>query len=218
MLCLAVNQLYLTHYPKITLMKKTCLLLCLATITSLSAISQDELKPFKFDLSLGYAIPGGTGAKGGVLFAAEPKYAVIPNLAVGLRMEVAAVARGTSNQDDSYSEFEVKASASYLLTGDFYFTDNYSFRPFAGAGGGIYTLAGATVNEYDEEVNTGNATTKFGGLVRAGFEARHFRFGIEYNFVPDSKFEDQYGNENNITTKNGYLGIKVGICIGGGPR
>ena len=199
-------------------MKKICLLLCIATVTSLSALSQEDLKPFKFDLSLGYAIPGGKGAKGGVLFAAEPKYAVIPSLAVGLRMEVAVVARGTSNQEDNYSEYEVKASGSYVLTADYYFSDNYSFRPFAGAGGGIYTLAAASVSEYDEEVNGSSAKTKFGGLVRAGFEARHFRFGVEYNFVPSTKFEDQYGYENNITSKNGYLGIKVGICIGGGPR
>jgi len=199
-------------------MKKICLLLCIATVVSLSAISQEDLKPFKFDLSLGYAIPGGKGAKGGVLFAAEPKYAVIPSLAVGLRMEVAVVARGTSNQEDNNSEFEVKASGSYLLTADYYFTDNYSFRPFVGGGGGIYTLAAATVSEYDEEVNSSSAKSKFGGLARAGFESRHFRFGVEYNFVPSTKFEDQYGSENNITTKNGYLGIKVGICIGGGPR
>ena len=199
-------------------MKKICLLLCIATVVSLSAISQEDLKPFKFDLSLGYAIPGGKGAKGGLLFAAEPKFAVIPSLAVGLRMEVAVMARGTSNQEDYYSEYEVKASGSYVLTADYYFTDNYSFRPFAGAGGGIYTLAAASVSEYDEEVNGSSGKSKFGGLVRAGFEARHFRFGVEYNFVPSTKFEDQYGNENNITSKNGYLGIKVGICIGGGPR
>ena len=39
------------------------------------AQSESELKPFKIDVSFGYAIPGGSGAKGGVLFAVEPKYA-----------------------------------------------------------------------------------------------------------------------------------------------
>jgi outer membrane protein X len=42
---------------------------------------------------VGYAIPAGTGAKGGVLFAVEPKYAVIPNLSLGVRFEGAVMAR-----------------------------------------------------------------------------------------------------------------------------
>src|SRR5687768_14137306 len=80
---------------KTSSMKNKFLLLSLVTIVSFSTFAQSksDLKPFKVDLSLGYAIPGGSGAKGGVLFAVEPKYAVMSNLAVGLRMEAAVVAR-----------------------------------------------------------------------------------------------------------------------------
>ncbi|HTE27338.1 hypothetical protein [Flavitalea sp.] len=198
-------------------MKRSLLLVSLSVMLAFSSIAQDDLKPFKFDLSLGYAIPGGSGAKGGIIFAAEPKFAVIPQLAVGLRMEVAVMARGVSGVEDDYDEFEVKASGSYLATADYYFTDNYSFRPFAGAGAGIYSLAATTINEYEDEYN-GSAKSKFGGMVRGGFEARHFRFGIEYNIVPKTTYVDYSGSGNIVTTKNGYLGIKVGICIGGGPR
>src|SRR6476661_5325969 len=77
------------------LMKKISLFLCLTSLcfSAMAQSKQSELKPFKVDVSLGYAIPAGTGAKGGVLFAVEPKYAVIPDLSVGVRFEGAVVAR-----------------------------------------------------------------------------------------------------------------------------
>src|SRR5204862_1122094 len=75
-------------------MKNFLVILTFYSFLSFSAKSQESnFKPFKVDVSLGYAIPGGKGAKGGVLFAVEPKYAIISNLSVGLRMEAAIVAR-----------------------------------------------------------------------------------------------------------------------------
>ena len=40
-------------------------------------------------------------------------------------------------------------------------------------------------------------------MARTGFEYGHLRMGIEYNFLAD---------------KAGYLGIKLGVCIGGGRK
>ncbi len=202
-------------------MKKLFLILSLATIVSFSAIAQSGsgLKPFKLDISVGYAMPGGTGAKGGVLFAVEPKYAVMSQLAVGLRMEAAVIARFSGyDPDGNPNEVSVKAAASYLATGDYYFSNNYSFRPFAGAGAGIFSLAAAKANSTESTgVSTGK---KFGGMVRAGIELSHFRLGVEYNIVPSTTFNgyDTEGNTTKLTSKNGYLGIKLGVCIGGGPR
>ncbi|WP_276501735.1 outer membrane beta-barrel protein [Terrimonas pollutisoli] len=201
-------------------MKNKLLILTVGTILSFSASAQSEsdLKPFKVDVSLGYAIPGGTGAKGGVLFAVEPKYAVMSNLAVGLRMEAAVIARFSGyDAEGNVNEASVKAAGSYLLTGDYYFSDNYSFRPFGGVGAGIFSLASAEVNSTQEGVSAGS---KFGGMIRGGFEMKHFRLGIEYNLIPKT---DVIGYDNNgepatMKAKNGYLGIKVGFCIGGGPR
>jgi hypothetical protein len=199
-------------------MKKIYLILSL-TVLCFSAFAQKDLKPFKVDLSLGYAIPGGPGSKGGVLFAVEPKYAVISNLSVGLRMEGAVVARFSGyDQEGNVMNASVKASGSYLVTGDYYFTDNYSLRPFAGAGAGIFTLAGVESNSSSGNVSVGS---KFGGMIRAGVELSHFRFGIEYNIVPKTTFDgfDSQGNPTTgLTSNNSYIGIKVGVCLGGGPR
>src|SRR4051812_38796300 len=115
-------------------MKKIFLVLTVGVIFSLSAIAQDksDLKPFKCDVSFGYAIPSGSGSKGGLLFVVEPKYSIMDSkLALGLRLEGTVVARfGGYDQDGYPTDASVKFSSSYLATGDYYFTDNYKFRPF----------------------------------------------------------------------------------------
>lgn len=194
-------------------MKKIVLsILLLATVAIANA--QYEFKPFKVDVSLGYAIPGGEGAKGGVLFVVEPKYAVIPSVSVGLRMEAAIMARGRTDANGNNAEADVKAAGSYLVTGDYYFTSS-TVRPFAGAGLGIYSLAAASTEDNGASVSSGS---KFGEMIRAGVELSHFRVGVEYNIVPKTTME--YVNVNGVKTttsmKNGYIGIKVGFCIGGG--
>jgi len=201
-------------------MKNFLAILILTTIVSLSAKSQESaFKPFKVDVSLGYAIPGGDGAKGGVLFAVEPKYAVIPNLSVGLRMEAAVMARfGGYDESGNATEASVKASGAYLVTGDYYFRPNKSFRPFTGSGVGIFSIAGIQATTTSGEASAG---TKFGGMVRSGFEFSHFRFGIEYNIVPKTKYTGYDGDGNptsGLTSNNSYMGIKIGAVIGGGRR
>ena len=170
---------------------------------SCAAISNAQtFKPFKVDIATGYAIPGGEGSKGGVLFAVEPKYAVNDNISVGLRMEAAVTARASVDANGDLKEGDVKASASYLLTGDYYFNTN-KFRPFAGAGAGLFKVAGAEITSTDtEDVQTGS---KFGFAPRVGFEFGHFRMAAEYNVI---------GKTGEI--KNSYMGIKFGFFIGGG--
>ena len=101
-------------------MKKLLAIVLFGSILSISAKAQKDLKPFKVDVSVGYAIPGGEGAKAGVLFAVEPKYAVIPNLSAGIRFEAAVVARFSGyNENGDAIEGSVKGSGSYLLTVDY---------------------------------------------------------------------------------------------------
>jgi outer membrane protein X len=195
------------------LMKKFTFSILLLTIVAI-ANAQSEFKPFKVDVSTGYAIPGGTGAKGGILFVIEPKYEVIPNLSVGIRWELAVMARGTVDQNGNAAKVDVKAAGSYLLTGDYYFTTTKA-RPFAGAGLGIYSLAAASATNNSASAGGGS---KFGEMVRAGVELSHFRIGLEYNIVPSTKLEtvDGSGVKSTYSSKNGYMGIKIGFCIGGG--
>ncbi|ANE49343.1 outer membrane beta-barrel protein [Flavisolibacter tropicus] len=161
-------------------------------------------KPFKVDLAAGYAVPSGKGSKGGVVLAIEPKYAINDNISLGLRMEAAITARGYVASNGQEVSGDVKASASYLATGDYYFNTN-KFRPFAGLGVGIYSLASASVDMIDEEATALDAGTKFGAAPRAGFEFGHFRTALEYNIV---------GKSGDIN--NNYFSVKLGFFIGGG--
>lgn len=184
-------------------MKKLMVLAITAFVFQMSNAQDTNariFKKFKVDVSLGYASPqesGGSGTKAGVLFVVEPKYAVMDELSVGLRMEGAVMANVSSDGESG----NAKANYSYLATGDYYFSNN-RFRPFVGAGTGIYTFASVDLND---DVNLDNipVSSKFGFMARGGFEYGHLRLGLEYNFVGD---------------KMGYLGVKIGAVIGGGRK
>lgn len=182
---------------------------------TVKAQTEYEFKPFKVDVSLGLALPiGGTGGKTGALFVVEPKYAVLPQLSVGLRLEAAATVSGIDLNTGNYnSNATAKASASYLATADYYFT-NSRLRPFAGAGLGLYHTAGVDINSNNNVISE---EYKFGGMARTGFEYGHFRLGVEYNFVPKTNVaESSPGANDAYSFQNSYIGIKLGVCIGGG--
>ncbi|HYH16656.1 MAG TPA: outer membrane beta-barrel protein [Flavisolibacter sp.] len=189
-------------------MKKALLICTLLTGTYFANAQSTTFKPFKVDLAVGYAVPGGKGSKAGLVFAAEPKYAINDNISLGLRMEAAITARGYADVEGQRGEAEVKASGSYLATGDYYFNTN-KFRPFAGLGIGVYRLAGASVEVTTEEPTPEEIEikedTKFGGAPRVGFEYGHFRTALEYNIVGKSE-----------KINNNYFSIKLGFFIGGG--
>jgi hypothetical protein len=200
-------------------MKKVLFVLAIFLLAiSAKTIAQKEggeFKPFKVDVSGGYALPiGGSGSKGGALFVVEPKYAVIPQLSVGLRLEAAITVAGVDVSTGTYnSTASAKAAASYLLTGDYYFT-NEDLRPFAGAGVGLFNTAGVSISSSNPNAATGS---KFGGMVRAGVEYKHFRFGVEYNLVGKTTVPPSSSSANDgYTIQNAYVGIKIGFCIGGG--
>lgn len=183
-------------------MKKISFVLALVATGLFVNAQSTAFKPVKVDVAFGYASPSGKGAKGGMLFAIEPKFAITNNITVGLRGEGAIMAQAEIDQaTGELKSGSVKANASYLATGDYYLTTS-SFRPFAGVGAGIYSVAGATADQNTGEVQAGK---KFGFMPRAGFEAGHFRTAIEYNFVGKTG-----------TINNSYLGIKIGFFIGGG--
>ena len=176
-----------------------------ATFAQSEAPSGRLFKPFKVDISAGYASPqtSAPGAKfnGGGLFAIEPKWAVIDALAIGLRVEAAITAHVYDNGGNSNSS-KGNGNLSYILTLDYYFTKT-KFRPFIGAGAGIYTTAALDSNSVSSGIGSIPATSQFGSMVRAGFELGHLRLAAEYNFVANSA---------------SYLGLKLGLCIGGGRR
>ena len=186
-----------------------------------SAPTLSKYKPFKVDLSTAWAIPQGSGAKAGLAFAIEPKYSIIDKFAVGLRLEWAVTARGWMAPDGTTASANVSASGSYLATYDYYLP-GLVFRPFVGGGTGIYNIASAAVTESNQNGTiVESAASKFGQMLRAGFEVGHFRMAFEYNIIGKSQAfatDGTTGTTTTIPAQNSYMAIKLGFFVGGGKR
>lgn len=175
------------------------LLLVIAAVQATYAQDDNEriFKKFKVNFSLGYAAPQGDGTKAGAVVVIEPKYAVMEQLAIGLRLELAALVNINMDKTTGMA----RGVGSYLATGDYYFS-HQNFRPFCGVGAGIFTTATATVSESDAGTFS-PYTSQFGFMARTGFEYGHLRLGVEYNFLKDNA---------------AYLSFKLGVNIGGGRK
>ncbi len=198
-------------------MKKFFTVVALAFLMSTSLFAQ-EYRSFGVHLGVGYAAPSDGG--GGILAGLEPFYRINDQIAVGLRLESAAMAKivGTS-------EAEISAVGSYTLNGKYYFTES-GFRPYVGLGLGIFSLGNVSS---DISVNGSSASSseiafgnEFGFYPRIGFDAGHFNFNIDYNIIGSTVAEsltvDSSGNTTISQTdvKNSYIGIRIGAFIGGG--
>ncbi|USD23843.1 outer membrane beta-barrel protein [Flagellimonas marinaquae] len=184
------------------------LLLMLAVVQVAQAQEQGK---FRVGLDAGYAMPSGGG---GILFAIEPKYNIADNMNIGIRFESAAMAKNV-NVGPASAEASLTASMSYSGTFDYYFNSgSSSFAPFFGAGVGYSSLGSIGFDIDDIEDIEGDADIevdgKFGGLIRAGFEAGKFRLAATYNLIGKTDLGE--GAE----IKNSYLGISLGFYLGGG--
>lgn len=190
-------------------MKKLSLLFALCTVLAISAQAQ-EYKQFRWALGLGYAKPSGEGAGGGVMWATEFGYRVTDPICVSLKIEGAAVVRGLSETVDGYADGEVAGIGSYTLNGIYYLSNN-SFRPYVGAGLGLYSLAAVSV---DNNAGLGAAAeNKIGFYPRIGFDFGHFNVNLDYNIIGNTTFEG-----NNLETKNSYLSVRIGGFFFGGKK
>lgn len=190
-------------------MKKFFYVTVLAVLVSTFTYAQ-EYKKFKVGLGMGYAMASGNGASGGVLFTLEPAYRLQDNLSVGLRMESAIIARGFANTQSA--SLSVAALSSYTVNGQYYL-GHTGFRPFVGAGVGMYSL-GAISETASSSSGTVDiaAESKIGFYPRVGFDVSHFNMTIDYNIIPTTTGSS--GND----IKNSYLGIRVGFFFGGGKK
>jgi hypothetical protein len=181
---------------------------CLLIIFTFVAFAQDgEFKKFRVGIGLGYAKGSGKGASGGVLLTLEPGYRVTDQILVNLRMESAVILRGTATASNVSTD--AAAMGSYTFNGQYYFNTN-TFRPFAGVGAGMFTVAAVQVS-IDNGTGGAAAATKLGFYPRIGFDAGHFTVSIDYNLIPPIKAGD-------VEFKNSYLGFRIGGYFGGGRK
>ena len=186
----------------------------LLLLVAASAQGQD-FKKFKVGIGVGYGVP--SDGDGGVLVYLEPMYRLQDKIAVGLRMESAAfLGQPISGTPYTTSAFGI---GSYTASGQYYF-GNGTFRPFVGAGLGIYQLAAVSSDLGGSNVNLSAAASVFGFYPRIGFDLGHFNVLIDYNLIPEQTTDVSSGGFG--TTKNtsnySYIGVKIGASIGGGKN
>jgi hypothetical protein len=190
-------------------------LICIGAIPNYAQYDQDyfrEYKQFKVGLGMGYAVPlAGDGAGAGLLAYLEPAYRATDHVLVGLRLEWAFIVRGVLSVKDRDVSGDVSSVGSYTLNSVYYFNNN-EFRPFVGAGVGFFRLSDIRfdVITNDPRIRTIGTETRFGFYPRVGVDIGHFNAAIDYNIIPPTDVPD--GGE----VKNNYLGLRVGVSIGGG--
>jgi hypothetical protein len=200
----------LPYQKQKTQMKKTSILFFIGCLCITVAANAQEFKKFRVGLGLGYAMASGSGSKGCVLATLEPGYRINDAILVNLRLESAVITRGFSEDVGDEVDFDIAAIGSYTLNGQYYFK-NEGFRPFVGAGFGIYSLAAVAVEDgAGGSVDVGAAESKIGFYPRVGFDAGHFTLCVDYNLIPP--VETEFGGD----IKNSYFGFRVGAFIGGG--
>lgn len=194
-------------------MKKCLPLLSIAMLLCLASYGQDY-KKFKVGIGLGYALSSGEGSQGGVLITIEPAYRLSDNLSLGLRLESAALTRGYSGTLAPGTTLSVAAIGSATMNGQYYFSSN-KFRPFVGAGFGMYQLADVTATSSGSTVGTVLGESVMGFYPRIGFDMGHFNMALDYNILPGSK---PAGSTSSDVINNSYIGIRIGAFIGGGTK
>lgn len=187
----------------------------------INLLHAQERGRFRTGLDIGYATGSGTSA--GFLFAVEPKYNVKDNFNVGLRFELAGIAKDFRNTDsqNNNSEGNVQVNLSFLAVGDYYFHKDVksSFAPFVGGGFGLQQVSNVyfspdQVNN-NETIQNLQSNIVFAGMIRGGFEWSKFRLTAEYNFIPQTDLQDTSGYVIGKVNNN-YFGLSVGFYLGGG--
>lgn len=202
-------------------MKKLFLIVLISIfVINLNAQEKGKIR-VGFDAGLG--LPNsGFGINGNI----DIRYNIMDNLNVGLKFNP-----GFSVKDVLVDEVAPSASlttsliSSTLLTSDYYFNNGSSgFAPYLGGGLGLFNIMnlGMSVSGTDEMPTppsdfTGiEPETKFGGMLRGGFEAGHFRLGLEYYLIPKSTLIDILTLTPNGTSRNSFLNLTLGFYFGGG--
>jgi len=184
-------------------MKKFIVLaVCCKFFTVLNVHAQKEFKPFRVDAAISATFAFADTLRG-INFYIEPRYEVVPHLSVGFKIETGSFWRDKKKVLD-----DKKNITSYHATADYTFYQ-HGYRPFVGAGLGIYRIKATTARNLPLNPIAGYGVVKsnLGVMLRAGFVYRdRFTAAFEYDFA---------GNDALGTSAN-FLSLRIGFFIGGG--
>ena len=197
-------------------MKKLFLITALA-LSAIGVNAQEQGK-IRVGADLGLALPNA-----GIGFAADldARYNITDNINAGILLtSFAGVKDITADINNTLTTMTVGGSSGFLVHGDYYFNKGTnSFAPFLGAGLGAFGVSNIQITSNDNSSSAGSLSvsdeSKFGGVIRGGFEAGHFRLGLSYYLIPSSSLYDLTATRVG-STGNSYLNLTLGFYLGGG--
>lgn len=205
---------------KIKSMRKVILSLLL--VAFVFSVNAQEKGKIRVGFSGGLTLPNSGFGLGGDM---DIRYNVMDNVNVGVKFGSAIMFKDVI-LDEVTNTASLKACGltSTLVISDYYFSDGLSvFAPFIGGGLGLFKVLNLGLTAQQNTTNYYSSTDfagvlperKFGGMLRGGFEAGHFRMSLEYYLVPRSTVVDV----NNLSmgmARNSFLNATIGFYLGGG--
>jgi outer membrane protein X len=204
-------------------MKKSFLCVVVALFTL--SLSAQQKGAIRVGFNAGLGLPNAGFGVGGDF---DIRYNLMDNLNVGVKFSGDALMKDLQIDRMNNNVYATaSAISSTLLSADYYFNKGTNrFAPYLGGGLGLYKIMniGMVATGSNSTVSTPTNTTiypsysKFGGLIRGGFESGHFRMGLELFLVPDSPVTP-FDNTTSIlspTTGNSFLKFSLGFYFGGG--
>ena len=180
--------------------KNLILFICIAYSVQGKAQNNPLYKPFDMELGFGVAIQ--QLGKPGAIFNINPAYTIANKFKTGIQFEGVV--------------YDMRTTGSAMLTLDYYFFSKSHFRFYGGGGFGFASTSfsgGCSIPQYSQTQTTG----KTGETIRLGFDWQHLNLRVAYNFSPSTYITSTLDGAVPVTTvyKTGYLGITLGIRIGG---
>ena len=175
-----------------------------------------EQGKIRVGLDVGLGIPNrGIGVSG----AFDVRYNILDNWNVGLKTNYGMLNKDIVNQSN-ISNKTSELVLSVLGVSDYYFINTPNkIVPYIGIGLGqnYFQNIMLSLNGSTQIVNYGIAIDeKFGGVLRGGFEFKHFRMALEYYIIPASDLVNSINWTVLGATKNSYANLTIGFYIGGG--
>ncbi|MDD3078122.1 MAG: hypothetical protein PHH37_03335 [Paludibacter sp.] len=195
--------------------KKIIVLIAIVVIGIQASFGQTQGK-IRVGFDLGLALPhAGAGITGDL----DARYNITDNINAGILLSSAALLKDISASSTT-GTLVVGANSAFLVHGDYYFGKGLSlFSPFLGAGLGKYSVSNIQITSDDTSADANSISvpseSKFGGLIRGGFELGHFRMALSYNMIPASSVYDLSSNYVG-TTGNNFVNLSLGFYFGGG--
>jgi len=200
----------------------------LALSCCLLNLNAQEKDNTKLAIEIGPLLSEGNVENLSFFFNVEPKVKVVENVFVGLRFGVVVNATRFENNDvfqfNIEDEFD-NGVISFVPNLDYYLEDfrlkENNYRPYVGLGLGYHLTSDVEVFRLGginpEERLEVSIKNRIGLLFRGGVELRKLRVGLEYSFLPEADIVLP-GEEVIGTLQSSFLGLSVGLMIGGGKR